>query len=62
MKNYQVLQRNAGEVVLVLATDEIPNNQTTEYTNPLTKELPNQGIGSGAGYLEASNGIFEKIT
>ena len=39
----------------------IPESTTalTGYTNGYR---PNQGIGSGAGYLEKSNGIFAKIT
>ncbi len=45
----------------VKATNETINI-TLNYNNPLTPELPNQGIGSGAGYLEASNGSFEPIT
>ena len=40
------IAKNVGEVVLVIATNEIPDNPTTGYTNPLTPELKNQGIGS----------------
>ncbi len=53
------IAKSRSEVVVVKATNKISNNPTTGYTNPLTPELPNQGIGSGAGYLEASNGKFE---
>lgn len=55
------IAKSNSEVVVVKATDEISNNSTTGYTNPLTPKLPNQGIGSGAGYLEASNGKFERM-
>ena len=56
------IAREIDDVIIVKATNEILNNPKTGYTNPLTSELPNQGIGSGAGYLEASNGKFEPIT
>ena len=56
------IAKEIDDVIIVKATNEILNNPKTGYTNPLTSELPNQGIGSGAGYLEASNGKFEPIT
>ena len=40
------IAKNYDEVVAVKATNEISNNPTTGYTNSLTPELPNQGIGS----------------
>ena len=51
-----------SEVVKVLATTEKSNNAVTGYTNPDGKCLANQGIGSGAGYLESSNGTFLPIS
>ena len=35
---------------------------TTALTGYINGYRPNQGIGSGAGNLEKSNGIFAKIT
>ena len=52
------IAKNYNEVKVVIATKETKTD-VTNYTNPLTTNLPNQGIGSGAGYLEASNGKFE---
>ena len=46
------------KVVLIRATDRIIN-ATTGYSNGYCL---NQGIGSGAGYLESSNGTFEHIS
>ncbi len=45
-----------ASVQLVKATNE-ENTSTTGYNNGY---MDNQGIGSGAGYLESSNGVFEK--
>ena len=45
--------------VIVKVEDGTSNNPVTGYINGYR---PNQGIGSGAGYLEKSNGIFAKIT
>ena len=70
---YKMTLQDLEEIVDILETDfdnfwnynilkqEI-STEVIDYTNPKTPDLPNQGIGSGAGYLEASNGTFEKIT
>ena len=44
-----------SEVKLVLATNET-STATTGYKNGYKE---NQGIGSGAGYLEQSNGTYK---
>ena len=40
------IAKKYSEVVIITATNEILDNPTTGYTNPLTPELNNQGIGS----------------
>ncbi len=55
------IAKNYDDVRVVIATNETETD-VINYTNLLTPELPNQGIGSGAGYLEASNGSFKPIT
>lgn len=52
------IANNYLEIKLVLATKRRDNIKTTEYSNGY---LMNQGIGSGAGYLEAENGEFKLI-
>ena len=48
---------NYSELTLITATNRV-NTAVTGYTNGY---MENQGIGSGAGYLEAENGKFELI-
>lgn len=40
---------------------EEKNTAVTNYRSPDTRTLINQGIGSGAGYLEATNGTYVEI-
>lgn len=49
-----VVANSYASLVSVKATDE-KNIEKTNYTNGY---MPNQGIGSGAGYLEISNGTY----
>lgn len=49
---------NHGTIQLVKATNAITDNAITGYSNGF---MENQGIGSGAGYLESSNGTFTQI-
>ena len=44
---------------LITGENSILSKAETGYINGYR---PNQGIGSGAGYLEKSNGIFANIT
>ena len=47
------IAENYNEVVCIKATNEILDNPTTGYTNPLTPELKNQGIGSRSGVFRS---------
>lgn len=62
------LESSVRDIKAPTSYDEVENHlirkekniDTTGYTNPKTNDC--YGIGSGAGYIEVSNGTFEKIT